>query len=120
MTWAAKDRVVFVADDGSGRSNLYSLRPPDAATCAAAPPGSDVQATATKHTARSDFCVRYPCADAAAAALNPPAASASDDDAATDGGGGAGGDGLAVAYCTGGRLFVSRVGEGPAVGVEAG
>jgi tricorn protease len=108
VTWATKNRVVFVADDGSGRSNLYSLNPPDAAHILHAQASTgDVSVLATRHTARTDFCVRYPTANAAVAAA-----------AASEEGKKAAADEVAVAYCAGGRLFVSRIGDGPAVGVE--
>ena len=98
VSWASARRVVFVADDGSGRANLYSLQAPDAAAAAAAAGDSTALAvSATRHTARTDFCVRYPAADAGAAPDAPE---------------------VAVAYCAGGKLFVSRIGDGPAVGNE--
>jgi hypothetical protein len=78
VSWASARRVVFVADDGSGRANLYSLQAPDAAAAAAAAAAvagdsTALAVSATRHTARTDFCVRYPAADAGAAPDAPEA-----------------------------------------------
>ena len=114
VAWAVADRITLVGDDGGGRSNLYSFDAADAVARALAALGGEsptpdgespvVSVVATRHTARSDHCVRHASPDAAAA---PNA------------------DSVKVAYVSGGRLFTSVLGDGspntgwgPVVGTE--
>ena len=114
VAWAVDDRITLVGDDGGGRSNLYSFDAADAVARASVVAGGDappdgvggdapvVSVVATRHTARSDHCVRHASPDAAAA---PNAKSVN------------------VAYVSGGRLFTSVLGGedtgwGPVVGTE--
>ena len=107
VAWAVDGRITLVGDDGGGRSNLYSFDAADAVARALALLGGDsptdggespvgvVSVVATRHTARSDHCVRHASPDAAA---SPNA------------------DSVKVAYVSGGRLFTSVLGDGPPTG----
>ena len=105
VAWATAGRVTLVGDDGGGRSNLYSFDVADAVARAEARADGDsiggIPVAATRHTARSDHCVRHAAPDAAAA---PDA------------------DAVTIAYVSGGRLFTSVIGGtkgwGPVVGTE--
>ena len=118
FSWATRDVLVFAADDGGGRTNLYSCRLDEgdegesgeergesgvedagassalsalSATSASSAPSSSfpvLSVTARRHTARTDFCVRHVCPDRGA---SPDA------------------DSVEVAYVAGGRLFRSTL-----------
>ena len=93
VAWATAGRVTLVGDDGGGRSNLYSFDVAHAVARAEARADGDsiggIPVAATRHTARSDHCVRHAAPDAAAA---PDA------------------DAVTIAYVSGGRLFTSVIG----------